>query len=243
MRRFLYALLMLPGLVLASGQEMALDKANIDVTDQASLQRGARLFMNYCSGCHATRYQRYNRVAADLGIPEDLMQQNLIFSNAKVGELMTNAIQPKDAAKWFGATPPDLTLVARVRGNDWLYTYLRSFYVDESRPWGVNNLVFPSVGMPHVLEPLQGTPRLRYRTELHDGHQVQVPDGIHSDGNGELSDEEYDQAVRDLVNFLAYSAEPVQQERKQLGLWVLLFIALFFVFTLMLKREYWRDVH
>lgn len=243
MRRFLYALLMLPGLVLASGQEMALDKANIDVTDQASLQRGARLFMNYCSGCHATRYQRYNRVAADLGIPEDLMQQNLIFSNAKVGDLMTNAIQPKDAAKWFGATPPDLTLVARVRGNDWLYTYLRSFYVDESRPWGVNNLVFPSVGMPHVLEPLQGTPRLRYRTEVHDGHQVQVPDGIHSDGNGELSDEEYDQAVRDLVNFLAYSAEPVQQERKQLGLWVLLFIALFFVFTLMLKREYWRDVH
>lgn len=243
MRRFLYALLLLPGLVLASGQEMALDKANIDVTDQASLQRGARLFMNYCSGCHATRYQRYNRVAADLGIPEDLMQQNLIFSNAKVGDLMTNAIQPKDAAKWFGATPPDLTLVARVRGNDWLYTYLRSFYVDESRPWGVNNLVFPSVGMPHVLEPLQGTPRLRYRTEVHDGHQVQVPDGIHSDGNGELSDEEYDQAVRDLVNFLAYSAEPVQQERKQLGLWVLLFIALFFVFTLMLKREYWRDVH
>ena len=171
------------------------------------------------------------------------MQQNLIFSNAKVGELMTNAIQPKDAAKWFGATPPDLTLVARVRGNDWLYTYLRSFYVDESRPWGVNNLVFPSVGMPHVLEPLQGTPRLRYRTELHEGHQVQALDGIHSDGNGELSDEEYDQAVRDLVNFLAYSAEPVQQERKQLGLWVLLFIALFFVFTLMLKREYWRDVH
>ncbi len=243
MRRFLCMLLLLPGLALASGSEVPLDHADIDVGDQASLQRGARLFMNYCSGCHATRYQRYNRVAADLGIPEDLMRQNLIFTSAKVGELMTNAIQPKDAARWFGASPPDLTLVARVRGTDWLYTYLRSFYVDESRPWGVNNLLFPSVGMPHVLEPLQGTPRLRYRIEQHDGQTRQVPAGIRSDGNGELSDEEYDQAVRDLVNFLAYSAEPVQQERKRLGFWVLSFIALFFVFTLLLKREYWRDVH
>lgn len=151
-------LTLLPSLVFANAGAVHLDKANYDLSDKASLQRGAATFMNYCAGCHSTQYQRYNRVAADLEIPEELMKENLIFTGAKVGDLMKSAMSEKDAAKWFGAPPPDLTLVARVRGADWIYTYLRSFYVDETRPFGVNNAVFPSVGMPHVLEPLQGTP-------------------------------------------------------------------------------------
>lgn len=144
---------MLPSLAMAAGANVHLDKANNDLTDQASLQNGAKLFMNYCFGCHSTQYQRYERVANDLGIPADLMKENLIFDpETKIGQLMENAIPDKSAAKWFGAPPPDLTLVARVRGTDWLYTYLRSFYTDPSRPFGVNNIVFPSVGMPMFLK-------------------------------------------------------------------------------------------
>lgn len=139
--------------------------------------------------------------------------------------------------------PPDLTLVARVRGADWIYTYLRSFYVDETRPFGVNNAVFPSVGMPHVLEPLQGTPRAEFKTHTLDGVEMQQVVSIKSDGNGEMNNEEYDQTVLDLVNFLVYSAEPVQQERERMGFWVLGFIAIFFIFTVLLKKEFWRDVH
>ncbi|KAE9624070.1 cytochrome c1 [Aeromonas veronii] len=244
MKRIIFAVLtLLPSLVFASGGAVHLDKANYDLSDKASLQRGATTFMNYCAGCHSTQYQRYNRVAEDLGIPEDLMKENLIFTGAKVGDLMKSAMSEKDAAKWFGAPPPDLTLVARVRGADWIYTYLRSFYVDETRPFGVNNAVFPSVGMPHVLEPLQGTPRAELATHTVDGVETQQVVSIKSDGNGEMDDEEYDQTVLDLVNFLVYSAEPVQQERERMGFWVLGFIVIFFIFTVLLKKEFWRDVH
>ena len=229
MKRIIFAVLaLLPGLVLASGGGFPLDKAEYDLSDKASLQRGAATFMNYCAGCHSTQYQRYNRVAADIGIPDDLMK---------------SAMSEKDAARWFGAPPPDLTLVARVRGADWIYTYLRSFYVDETRPFGVNNAVFPSVGMPHVLEPLQGTPRAEFKTHTLDGVEMQQVVSIKSDGNGEMNNEEYDQTVLDLVNFLVYSAEPVQQERERMGFWVLGFIAIFFIFTVLLKKEFWRDVH
>lgn len=235
---------MLPSLALAAGANVHLDKANNDLTDQASLQNGAKLFMNYCFGCHSTQYQRYERVATDLGIPADLMKENLIFDpNAKIGQLMENAIPDKSAAKWFGAAPPDLTLVARVRGTDWLYTYLRSFYADPSRPFGVNNIVFPSVGMPHVLEELQGIPQPIYGTHQVDGEEVEVVVATQSDGTGELSQSEYDQAVRDLVNFLDYSAEPVKLERQSLGWWVMAFLVLFTIVVVMLKKEYWRDVH
>lgn len=245
MKKMIIAVLaLLPTLALAAGGEnIKLDKAHYDLTDKASLQRGATTFMNYCSGCHSTQYQRYNRVAEDLGIPEEIMRENLIFNGAKIGDLMKSSVSEKDAAKWFGAAPPDLTLVARVRGADWIYTYLRSFYVDPTRPFGVNNLVFPSVGMPHVLEPLQGTPRLHYSTEVISGEEVKVPHSVVSDGNGELSNEEYDQTVLDLVNFLVYSGEPVQLERERMGFWVLGFIVIFFIFTVLLKKEYWRDVH
>ncbi|WP_298721062.1 cytochrome c1 [uncultured Oceanisphaera sp.] len=233
----------LPALAMAAGGNVHLDKADYDLSDKASLQNGAKLFMNYCSGCHSTQYQRYNRVAEDLGIPEEIMQANLNFTGVGIGELMENAIPEKDAANWFGAPPPDLTLVARVRGADWLYTYLRSFYKDDSRPFGVNNLVFPSVGMPHVLEPLQGSANLK--TEMHtvDGHEVATPVGIESEGNGELTPGEYDNAVLDIVNFLVYSGEPMKLERQRLGYWVLGFLVIFFIFAYMLKKEYWRDVH
>ena len=244
MKRIIFAVLaLLPGLVLASGGGFPLDKAEYDLSDKASLQRGAATFMNYCAGCHSTQYQRYNRVAADIGIPDDLMKENLVFTGAKIGDLMKSAMSEKDAARWFGAPPPDLTLVARVRGADWTYTYLRSFYVDETRPFGVNNAVFPSVGMPHVLEPLQGTPRAEFKTHTLDGVEMQQVVSIKSDGNGEMNNEEYDQTVLDLVNFLVYSAEPVQQERERMGFWVLGFIAIFFIFTVLLKKEFWRDVH
>ena len=244
MKRIIFAVLaLLPGLVLAAGGGFPLDKAEYDLSDKASLQRGAATFMNYCAGCHSTQYQRYNRVAADLGITEELMRENLVFTGAKIGDLMKSAMSEKDAARWFGAPPPDLTLVARVRGADWIYTYLRSFYVDETRPFGVNNAVFPSVGMPHVLEPLQGTPRAEFETHTLDGVEMQQVVSIKSDGNGEMNNEEYDQTVLDLVNFLVYSAEPVQQERERMGFWVLGFIAIFFIFTVLLKKEFWRDVH
>lgn len=244
MKRIIFAVLaLLPGLVLAAGGGFPLDKAEYDLSDKASLQRGAATFMNYCAGCHSTQYQRYNRVAADIGIPEELMKENLVFTGAKIGDLMKSAMSEKDAARWFGAPPPDLTLVARVRGADWIYTYLRSFYVDETRPFGVNNAVFPSVGMPHVLEPLQGTPRAEFETHTLDGVEMQQVVSIKSDGNGEMNNEEYDQTVLDLVNFLVYSAEPVQQERERMGFWVLGFIAIFFIFTVLLKKEFWRDVH
>ncbi|ENM5826185.1 cytochrome c1 [Vibrio metoecus] len=235
---------MLPSLVMAAGANVHLDKANNDLTDKASLQNGAKLFMNYCFGCHSTQYQRYERVANDLGIPADLMKENLIFNPAtKIGELMENAIPDKSAAKWFGAPPPDLTLVARVRGTDWLYTYLRSFYADPSRPFGVNNIVFPSVGMPHVLEELQGTPDPIIETHMVDGNEVQHVVGVKSRGNGELSEGEYNQAVRDLVNFLQYSGEPMKLERQSLGWWAMAFLVIFTIVVVALKKEYWRDVH
>ncbi|MEC6883472.1 cytochrome c1 [Photobacterium piscicola] len=245
MKQWIVALLLwLPTSAIAGGGSANLQAANNDLTDQASLQRGAQLFINYCAGCHSTQYQRYERVATDLGIPLDLMQQNLMFNpNAKIGDLMTNAMSKQYAAASFGAPTPDLTMVARVRGTDWLYTYLHSFYADPERPFGVNNSLFPSVGMPHVLEELQGVPRRIYETQMIDGSPTQVLIGIETDGSGRLNSQQYDTAVRDLVNFLDYSAEPMKLERQRLGLWVMGFIAIFLVLTVLLKKEYWRDVH
>lgn len=235
---------LLPSLALAAGGNVNLDKANNDLTDKASLQNGAKLFMNYCFACHSTQYQRYERVATDLGIPVDLAKDNLVFDpEAKIGDLMVNAMPQKQAAAWFGAAPPDLTLVARVRGVDWLYTYLRTFYADPSRPFGVNNTTFPNVGMPHVLEELQGIPTPIFETKVVDGEEVQVIVGTETDGRGELSSSEYDDAVRDLVNFLEYSGDPVKLERHALGWWVMAFLVIFTIVVVLLKKEYWRDVH
>ncbi|ALM91749.1 MULTISPECIES: cytochrome c1 [Alteromonas] len=233
----------LPGVALAAGGSVHLDKAPIDLTDKASLQRGAQLFMNYCLGCHSMKYQRYQRTFADLGIPDELGTENLQFTGEKVADYITRAMPEDAAAGWFGAAPPDLTLVARVRGEDWIYTYLRSFYVDESRPFGVNNKVFPEVGMPHVLQPLQGTPTEMHEEVMVDGEMVEQYVGIKSDGTGSMSPDEYDQAVADIVNFLEYTGEPAKLDSHRIGKWVLIFIAVLFVFVYLLKKEYWREVH
>lgn len=232
MKKLLIALVtLLPTLAMAaSGHNVHLEDAKVDLHDKASLERGVDLFQHYCSGCHSTQYQRYERVANDIGISADDMRNKYMFTDAKIGELMQSAIPAKDAAKWFGATPPDLTLVARVRGEDWVYSYLKGFYKDPSRPFGVNNTVFPSVGMPHVLEELQGMP-------------VKQEDGSIVVTGGKLNAEEYDQAVRDITGFLVYSAEPVRLEREAMGWWVLGFLFIFFIVAYLLKKEYWKDVH
>ncbi|MCB1758755.1 MAG: cytochrome c1 [Gammaproteobacteria bacterium] len=240
MKKLIVALLLalVPLLVVASGG-VHLDDADIDVGDQGSLQRGAKYFVNYCLSCHSAKFQRFNRTARDLGLTEDEVKENLMFTTDKIGDPMNIAMDPENANSWFGVTPPDLSVISRARGVDWIYTYLRSFYLDESRPFGVNNMVFPDVGMPHVLWNLQGTRKAVF-TE-HEGQKVfqrfeQVTPGS-------MSSEEFDSAMRDLTAFLSYVAEPIQLERQRLGVRVLLFIAVFFVLAYLLKKEYWKDVH
>lgn len=218
-----------------------LDRANVDVSDQASLQRGAQLYFNYCMGCHSLQYMRYSRVGNDLGLTEDQVVDSFIFTTDEEGEkmgvasLMLNAMPDIYGAEAFGRAPPDLTLVARVRGNDWLYTFLRSFYVDESRPLGVNNVIYSNVGMPHVLWELQGWQEL---VETANGEsRLQILE------SGALSGPEYDRAIRDLVAFMSYIAEPVQIERQRLGIFVMIFLIFFTGLAYLLKKEYWRDVH
>ncbi len=227
----------------AGGPAVTLDKAPIDLHDKESLQRGAKMFQNYCLGCHQMEYQRYSRTFRDLGIPDEVGMQELAFGANKVGDFIKNSAPKADLARWFGAPPPDLTNVARVRGPDWLYTYLRSFYADPSRPFGVNNAVFPLVGMPHVLQELQGVPTKKYETRLVDGVSTEVYVGIVADESGELSPEEYDRAVADLVNYLEYTGEPSKLESRSLGIKVMIFLLIFFVLAFLLKKEYWKDVH
>lgn len=233
---FLLALVPLLGMASGGGH---LEDADIDLGDQASLQRGAKYFVNYCLSCHSAKFQRYNRTAKDLGLSEEEVKENLMFTTDKIGETMTVAMDAQDANTWFGVAPPDLSVIARARGVDWIYTYLRSFYIDESRPFGVNNLVFPDVGMPHVLWKLQGTQKAVFQE--HEGQKVF--EKFEQVTPGSLSPEEFDAAVRDLTAFLSYVGEPIQMERKRLGTWVLLFLAVFFVLAYLLKKEYWKDVH
>jgi len=234
---------LLPTFAMAAGPSVPTLDANIDLTDKASLQRGAKLFMNYCLGCHQMQYQRYERTFRDIGIPTEVGKEQLIFDDSKVGSHILNAIETDDAAKWFGAAPPDLTLVARVRGADWIYTYLKSFYKDESRPFGVNNIIFPSVGMPHVLQELQGLPTPITKEVEEHGNKVTKVVGTETDGSGEMSTDEYDQAARDLTNFLAYVGEPSRLESEAIGIKVLGFLVILFILAFLLKKEYWRDVH
>ncbi|RLQ21896.1 ubiquinol-cytochrome c reductase [Seongchinamella sediminis] len=232
------------------------DEFTADPGDKASLQNGAKLYMNYCMGCHSLQYSRYNRVATDLGIPADIMEANLIFDpEVKIGELMHNAMDDRLAKVWFGATPPDLTLISRARQPEWLYTYLRNFYRDDSRPYGVNNRVFKDVGMPHVMLEVQGMQECAMgpvkagnggvkRDPLTGDDILEDPCGQYSiTTEGSMTAAEFDGAMYDLTNFLAYTAEPIASERKRTGIFVLLFITLFFVFAWLLNREYWKDVH
>jgi len=232
MKKFILAILaVLPMLAVASGPSLQLDEANNDLRDKASLKRGFEAYINNCLACHELKYQRYNRTFADLGISDADGLANYMYTGEKVGDHITNTMPAKEAAKWFGSAPPDLTLEARFRSPDWIYTYLRSFYVDESRPFGVNNKVFKDVGMPHVLQNLQGV-----RTMDEHGNLSEAT-------GGSMTAEEYDEFARDLVNFLEYTGEPNKLERESLGYWVIGFLFILLFFTYLLKKEYWRDVH
>ena len=230
------ALVFLPLKAVGAESNVALDHVEVDVTDQASLQSGYKYYMNYCVACHSLQYARYERTADDLGIPHELILENMIFNDHQIGDLMDNAMSAENAKNWFGAAPPDLTLIGRVRSPEWLYTYLRSFYVDESRPYGVNNTVFPNVGMPNVLHELQGD-------VVCANGDVEHCEFEHIDGTGSMSPAEFDEAVGDIVNFLYYIGEPVRATREYIGFFVLGFLAILFVFTTLLNREYWKNIH
>lgn len=255
---FLFLSVAAPAVAVAGGGHHGgaqLDPVHIDLHDKPSLQRGARLFVNYCLSCHSAAHMRYSRVAEDLGIPPDLAKQNLVFAGDKVTDLMKIAMLPEDAKDWFGTAPPDLTLIARAREPRWIYTYLRSFYRDDQAPKGWNNLVFPNVAMPHVLYELQGIQRPVFTTKTEtirveqNGKRVEktverrVFDKFVLERPGTRSPADYDKDMRDLTNFLVYLGEPVKLERYRIGVYVLLFLLVFFVFAYLLKKEYWKDVH
>lgn len=217
----------------ASSNDWPMEEFEPDLTNLPSLQNGLQLYANYCLGCHGLQYQRYGRTADDLGIPRELALETVVFTGQKIGELMTTSMDPDQAMAWFGAAPPDLTLEARLRSPEWIYNYLKTFYVDDERPLGVNNKVFPNVGMPNVLLHLQGVQRFDAGTE-----QLTV-----EAGTGTYTAEEFDQAIYDLSNFLYYVGEPNRLERQRLGIYVLLFLIILGTFTYLLNREFWKDIH
>jgi len=263
------SLALLPLAVTASSGGPELQKANIDLNNHAAIQRGAKTFVNYCMGCHSAKYVRY-KLFTEVGLTEDDIKDNLMFSDGKVGDLMKIAMPEEDAAKWFGAPAPDLTLTARIRhgGADWIYSYLKGFYADPTRPMGVNNTVFPNVGMPHVLWELQGVQNPIYKYEVHqEGHTVasfdteaeadaylkehqggeyrleRVVEGLEETQSGSLTPAEYDQVARDLATFLTYISEPMKLERQRMGVWVVLFLVVFSVLAYLMKKEWWKDIH
>lgn len=241
-KSILIALLLVPVMAIASN-EIKLDPAPVNLHNTISLQRGAHIFINYCLTCHNAAYMRYNRLQ-DLGLSEQQIKDNLMFAVAKrVGDTMTVAMDKNDAKDWFGATPPDLSLIARSRGADWLYTYLRGFYRDNTTHTGWNNTVFSRVGMPHVLHELQGVQALKteVQTDAH-GHKREVQNLV-LEKPGMLTPAQYDMLVADLVNYLVFMAEPAKTFRLQLGIFVVFFLAIAFVVTYMLKKEFWKDVH
>jgi ubiquinol-cytochrome c reductase cytochrome c1 subunit len=221
--------------------------ADSGVGSTASLQRGARNFMNYCSGCHSLQFMRYSRLAADLGLTEEQLKKDLMFTSESVHEYVKSSMPAKESEEWFGRTPPDLSLISRSRGTDYLYQFLKGFYVDDTRPTGANNLVLKDTAMPFVLADLAGHQKAVFTLEkcVENGEEKMVRnfDRFESAAPGSLSELEYDQFVRDTVNFLQYVGEPVQAKREKLGLWVILFLAVFTLFAWMLKKEIWKDVH
>jgi ubiquinol-cytochrome c reductase cytochrome c1 subunit len=225
----------------ASAQhEMELDSAGNNVNNTSSLQRGAKYFVNYCLGCHSAQYVRYNRLAEDLQLTEDQLIENLMFTGEQPFDTMNIAMSPDDASRWFGIAPPDLSLIARSRGPDYIYTFLRSFYVDESSPTGVDNLVLEGTAMPHVLWELQGIQEAH--TEADPEHEGEEHVELELVTAGTLSEEEYDGVVRDIVNFLEYVGEPMQLERQSLGIRVIAFLLVLLLISYMLKKEIWKDV-
>ncbi len=233
--------------VAAGGSSIPWDKAPVKTTDLASLQNGAKYFVNYCLNCHSAAFMRFNRLR-DIGLTDQQIKDNLLFPTDKVGETMKASIDPKQAKEWFGANPPDLTLIARSRsshsgpGADYLYTLLRSYYRDETKATGWNNLAFPNIGMPHILWELQGERRPLFETQKSHGHDVQVFKSWEQVSPGLMTANQYDQAVGDLVNYLHWMAEPAQNSRVRIGVWVLLFLSLFTFAAWRLNAAFWKDV-
>jgi cytochrome c1 len=237
----LAVLLAMPGFALAAESGWPLQTMDPDLKNLPSLQNGFKLYTNYCIGCHSLKYQRYERTADDLGIPHDIALENLIFTGQKIGELMTTSMDPELAKNWFGAPPPDLTMVARLRGTDWLYTYLKTFYLDASRQFGVNNMVFENVGMPNVLMGLQGV-QTTDCAAAEGSAEGACEHLVVQQGTGLMSAEDFDQSVYDIVNFLYYTGDPSRLERHRTGIFVLLFLVILYVFTYLLGREYQKEV-
>lgn len=211
----LFSCLPLVAFAAGGGNNEYVVKAPVNLQDKVSLQNGAKLFVNYCMGCHSLQYMRYSRMAEDLEISEELVMANLNFATEKFGDQMENAMPKGPAKKWFGVAPPDLTMVTRLRDADWVYSYLINFYEDESRPFGYNNHVFPNVGMPHVMAGVEA----------------------------ELGEAEFKEAMGDITNFLTYTAEPMRPERERLGVYVLVFLGILLIPAYLLKKEYWKDIH
>lgn len=261
LRAALVAFLALPMVVWAASAEINYDMEpfEADLENKPSLQNGMRMYANYCLGCHSLKFQRYERTADDLGIPHELALQNVVFTGQKIGELMTNAMAPEKAKNWFGAAPPDLTMITRYKSPEYVYNYLKTFYVDEKRPFGVNNKVFENVGMPNVLAGLQGVQRngcIQVPKLAENGGEMRDPrvagktiteekcDQLYlEEGTGLYTAEEFDAAVYDLTNFLYYVGDPSRLERHRIGIGVLLFLIILGAFTYLLNREYWKDVH
>jgi len=241
---FSLLLLLLPTIAGAISDGFESYHIKIDTSDVSSLQRGARIFVNYCMGCHSASYMRYNRLGKDLGIIETTLQQNFMFGVDKPGDTMETAMRNSDALQFFGVVPPDLSVIARSRGPDWLYTYFMTFYSDPARPFGVNNLQFKDVAMPHVLWELQGIQKPVYvSVTKEDGTDLDIIEGLEPDVSGLQSPEEYERTVYDLVNFLVYLAEPAKLKRQKIGFWVIVYLLFFLIVAVMLKKEYWKDVH
>ena len=254
MRKTIALLLcMLPITGSAAGAAVPLESANVDLSDVASLQRGARTFVNHCLSCHSAKFMRYNRMGADLGISDELIEENMLFASDNVVDTMQVAMRGGDAEAWLGAAPPDLSVVARSRGADWIYSYLLSFYEDTSptRPHGVDNLVFVGTAMPHVLAELQGVQVRkedvrrggRWREDAHGGHPVHIDELLELQTPGTLNPAQYRKTIRDLVNFLVYMGEPAQLVRYKVGLWVLLVLGLLIVLSRGMYKQFWRDIH
>jgi ubiquinol-cytochrome c reductase cytochrome c1 subunit len=239
MKKVLYTLLFLLPFSVSASSGVKLESADIDLSDSASLERGAQHYVTYCLGCHSAKHIRYKRIALDLKLDENEILKNVAPLGAGIYDQMHSAMNGHDAEKWFGTTPPDLSLIARSRGADWLYTYLKGFYSDPGKPTGVNNAVFQDVAMPNVFWQQQGTQEAI--TKNVDGHDVISE--LKLVEPGQLSPQEFDKMVNDLVNFLVYVGEPVQLERQQMGKYVLFFILMFIVLGYLLKKEYWKDIH
>jgi len=238
------AVLLLPlsSLTVSAAGGAGVEHSGANINDTASLQRGARLYVNYCLGCHSLSFMRYNRMADDLDLTEEMVMENLVFSDAKFADTMDIAMHPERAKAWFGKAPPDLSLIGRSRGADWLYSYLRGFYQDENGEW--NNTLLPNASMPHVLWTLQGIQTPVYRQETNaDGFTHEVIDHFELTTPGTQTEQEFKETARDIAAFLDYAGEPAKLKRKGIGVWVIMFLVLFTFIAYLLKAEYWRDVH